>query len=60
MRLDALHLVPLRRAGFDHVRVDRPLHQEVRLAQHLRLLLENADEFLADDLALLLWIGNTL
>ena len=45
-----------RRAGaaarLDHVRVERALHEVPRVPELLRLLLEHADELLADDLAL--------
>ncbi len=51
----------------DHVRVQRSLHEEADVAakvsscarQSLRLVLEDANELLADDLALLLGIGDT-
>ena len=54
--------------GFDHfgglcaalndIRVDRALRKEVDTRELAGLLLEHADEFRADDLALLLRIGN--
>src|SRR5581483_1328159 len=44
----------LRAARFDHVRVERPLHEPADVAEPARLLLEDADELTADDLALLL------
>jgi hypothetical protein len=45
-------------AGFDHVGVDGALGQIVDLADLLGLLLEDADELLADDLALALRLGD--
>ena len=45
-------------ARLDDVGVERALHQEVGLADLVRLLLEDADELLADDLALLLGVGD--
>jgi hypothetical protein len=39
-------------AGLDHVRVEGALDEEVDLIELRRLLLEDADELLADDLAL--------
>ena len=47
-------------AGLDHVRVERALDEEARLAQLLGLLFEDADELLADDPALLLRLGHAL
>ena len=47
-------------AGLDHVGVERSLHEERHAADPLRLLLEDADELLADPLALLLGIGDPL
>jgi hypothetical protein len=41
-------------AGLDHVGIERALHQVAGIVQPLRLLLEDANELLADDLALLL------
>ena len=43
-------------AGFDDVRVERALGQEVDPAELGRLLLEDPDELVADDLALLLGV----
>ena len=47
-------------ARLDHVRVERPLDEEAGLADLVRLLLEDADELLADDAALLLGLGHAL
>ena len=41
-------------ARLDHVAVQRPLHEPLDVAELPRLLLEDADELAADDLALLL------
>ena len=60
MGLDLLGLVPVRRRRLDHIRIDRPLHQEPWLAQLSGLLFEQTDEFLADDPSLLLRLGHTL
>jgi hypothetical protein len=60
MRLDLLRLVPVRRGRLDHVRVDRPLHEEFRLPELFRLRLEDADELLADDPPLLLRFGHAV
>ena len=46
------------RAGLDHVRVQRALHEEPRAGVLARDLLEDADELLADRLALGLGIGH--
>src|SRR5699024_3849968 len=40
--------------GFDHIRIDGSLYQEIHSADLLCFFLENADELFADDLALLL------
>ena len=45
-------------ARLDHVRVERSLHEEANVAELPRLLLEDADELLADDLPLLLRVGH--
>ena len=45
-------------ARLDHVRVERPLHEPLHVAELARLVLEDADELLADPLALLLRIGD--
>ena len=66
MRLDVRGAVAA--TGFDDVRVKRALHEELDLLAlgtgllyHLALrLLESADEFFADDLALRLRIGDAL
>ncbi len=54
MRLDPRCQAAIGSAGFDHIRVDRALHKEARLAVHPRLRLEGANESLTDDPALLL------
>jgi len=48
------------RNRFDHVRIQRPLDQEFHFAEPARFLFENADELLADNLALLLGIDHVL
>ena len=48
------------RAGFDHVGIDRTLSQIVDRADLLALFLKDADELLADDLALGLRVGDVL
>ena len=45
-------------ARLDHVRVERPLDEVADVAELPRLLLEDADELLADDRALLLGLGH--
>ena len=57
MGLDRRRAVPA--ARLDHVGVERALHQEARVAERSRLLLEHADELLADDLALALGLRGT-
>ena len=52
--LDLLGGLRLRRRALDDVRVERALGQEVDPAELRRLLLEDADELVADDPALLL------
>ncbi len=47
-------------AGLDHVGVERPLHEEAHVPERAGLLLEHADELLADDLPLLLGLGDAL
>ncbi len=44
------------RPRFDHVGIERALHEEARLAEFVRLFFERADELLADYLALVLRI----
>ena len=46
------------RAAFDDIRIDGALEQIVRAAELFCLLLEHADELLADDLALALGLGH--
>jgi len=48
----------LAKAGFDDVRIDRALHKIIDGADLLGFGLKYADEFLADDLALRLRIGD--
>ena len=48
------------RAGFNHVGIDRTLCQIVDRADLLALFLKDADELLADDLALGLRVGDVL
>ncbi len=60
MRLDPGGLVPIRRGRFDHIRVDRALHQELRPSEPAGLAFKDANEFLANNPALLLRIGDTL
>ena len=47
-------------AGLDDVGIERALHEEARVAEILRGLLEHADEELADDLALALRIDDVV
>jgi hypothetical protein len=54
---DLIVAVPVRRR-FDDVRVERPLHEEAGVAELGGLLLEDADELLADRLALGLGLGH--
>ena len=58
VRLDLRRDAVLRAARLDHVRVERALDEEADVAQLRRLLLEDADELLADDRALLLRVGD--
>src|SRR6185295_14806911 len=58
MGLDLLGRLRLRGRALDHVRVQRALGQEVDLAHLLRLLLEDPDELVADDPALLLRVDH--
>src|SRR5690606_9747737 len=46
-------------ARLDHVGVQGALHEEAGVLELARLLLEDADELLADDLALALGLGDT-
>ena len=55
MRLDNGALAE---AGFDYVRIDGALYEEVDSADLLCFLFEYSDEFLTDDLTLCLRIGN--
>ena len=48
----------LAKAGFDDVRIDRALHKIIDGADLLGFGLKHTDEFLADDLALRLRIGD--
>ena len=47
-------------ARLDHVGVERPLDEEPNVAELARLLLEDADELLADPAPLLLGLGDPL
>ena len=49
---------PVLAAGLDHVRVERALHEVVRVVEAGGLLLEHPDELGADDLALGLGVGD--
>ena len=51
---------PLGPARLDHVRVERPLDEEANVAELARLLLEDADELLADPAPLLLGLVDPL
>lgn len=46
--------------ALDDVGINRPLHEEIDLADLLRFGFKDTDEFLADDLALLLRLGHAL
>ena len=48
--------IPL--SALNHVGINRSLHEHIDLAQLLCLILKYADKFLADDLSLLLRLGN--
>jgi hypothetical protein len=50
--LDHMRLAGLAAGRLDHVRVDRALRQPLRVGELLRLLVEDLDEQVADDLAL--------
>ena len=56
----ALDLGGLARAALDDVAVERALDEELGVGELARLLLEAADELLADDLALALGLGDAL
>ena len=58
VRLDLRGHAVLGPARLDDVRVERPLHEEADVAQLRGLLLEHADELLADDRPLLLGVGD--
>ena len=58
VRLDERRHAVLAAARLDHVRVERALDEEADVAELPRLLLEDADELLADDLPLLLGVGH--
>ena len=53
-----LDLGGLPRAALDDVAVERALHEELGVDELARLLLEAADELLADDLAFVLGLGD--
>ena len=50
----------LAEAALNDIGIDRPLHEEIDLADLLRFGFKDTDEFLADDLALLLRLGHAL
>ena len=58
VRLDERGDAVLAATRLDDVGVERPLDEEADVSEAARLLLEDADELLADDLALLLRIGD--
>ena len=58
VRLDVHRLLGLRAGRLDHVRIDRALREPLRVVDLRRLALEHFDEQPADDLALLLGIGD--
>jgi hypothetical protein len=51
MGFDALGFIAVRRAGFDHIWVDRSLHQEARLPGAVGLGFKEADKGFANDAA---------
>ena len=58
VRLDDLGLAGLGAGGFDHVRVDGALGQPFDVLDPAGLVVEDLDEGVADDLALLLRVGD--
>ena len=58
--LDDMRLAGLAAGGFDHVRIDRALREEVDVLELGGLLVEHLDEQPADDLALGLGVGDAL
>ncbi len=58
VRFDRVRLLRFRPGRFDDVRVDRSLRQPLHVGELRRFALEDVDEDPADDLALLLRIGN--
>lgn len=50
----------LAEAALNDIGINRPLHEEIDLADLLRFGFKDTDEFLADDLALLLRLGHAL
>ncbi len=64
MRLDLRGLLAFRPARFDHVGIERALREEARCfavdLNGVRFALEQADELLADDLALLFGIADAV
>ena len=58
VRLDERGDSVLAAAGLDDVGVERPLDEEAHVTEAACLLLEDTDELLADDLALLLRVGD--
>src|SRR4051812_40870667 len=59
MQLDVRRRPVMTVAGLDHVGIQRALREESRILDPICLGLKDVDEFLADDLPLLLRIGNT-
>src|SRR6185503_6060284 len=59
MRLDLLRRLGLGGGAFDDVRIERALGQEIDPSERRCLLLEDPDELVADDLALLLRVLDT-
>ena len=60
MWCDLIVAAPVPPPGLDHVRVERPLDEERRVAEPARLLLEHADELGPDRLALGLRVAEPL
>ncbi len=58
VRLDDVRLARARAGRLDHVRVDRALGEEADALELVRLFIEDLDEQAADDLALLLGVGD--
>ena len=56
--LDHLRLLRLRASGFNHVRIDRALGEPAGILDLFGFSLEDVHKFAADDLALLLGVGD--